>query len=147
VFVQRIDATRLEEGMHFLTVRAYRHRTDGGPAVFSEFRKAIYIDRVPPVSAFDSFHPLHSAVDEVDVWIRSVDGTADLVHVFADLPANVDDAQVLAMVTEGKGRCDHIDRGLFKATLRGLASGTHTLTTVTIEPTGTDSVARVTAVR
>ncbi|MGH8526261.1 MAG: hypothetical protein ACREXY_19270, partial [Gammaproteobacteria bacterium] len=41
-FRQRIDASRLEEGIHFLTARAYRHRDADGPAVFSDFKKVIY---------------------------------------------------------------------------------------------------------
>src|SRR4030095_15444703 len=53
-FLQTIDATRLEEGMHFLTARAYRHRPDGGPAVFNDFKRVIYIDRVPPESVVDT---------------------------------------------------------------------------------------------
>jgi alpha-amylase len=47
-FRQVIDATRLEEGLHFVTVRVYRHQPTGSPAVFSEFKKVIYIDRLPP---------------------------------------------------------------------------------------------------
>ena len=43
-----IDATRLSEGIHFITVRAYRHQPAGSPAVFSDFKKVIYIDRLPP---------------------------------------------------------------------------------------------------
>jgi alpha-amylase len=44
-FRQVIDASQLAEGLHFLTVRAYRHQPPGSPALFSEFRKVIYIDR------------------------------------------------------------------------------------------------------
>ena len=44
-FRQVIDAKRLEKGLHFITVRAYRHKGPGSPAVFSEFRKVIRIDR------------------------------------------------------------------------------------------------------
>lgn len=75
-FRQTVDARRLSEGLHFLTVRAYRHQPAGSPPVFSEFKKVIYIDRTPPVSAFDSFHPIQSAPGDTKVWIRSVDLTA-----------------------------------------------------------------------
>lgn len=44
-FTQTIDATKLAEGIHFIEVRAFRHRTDNGPAVFSRFTKAIKIER------------------------------------------------------------------------------------------------------
>jgi glycosidase len=44
-FVQTIDATSLDPGVHFIEVRAFRHRPNGGPAVFSSFKKVIRIDR------------------------------------------------------------------------------------------------------
>ncbi|MEO1998412.1 MAG: efflux RND transporter permease subunit, partial [Planctomycetaceae bacterium] len=49
-FLQTIDLTQLEEGTHFLESRAFRHRTDGGPAVFSSFKKVFYVDRLAPDS-------------------------------------------------------------------------------------------------
>jgi len=145
VFVQRIDATRLEEGIHFLTARAYRHRSDGGPAVFSEFRKAIYVDRRPPMSAVDRAERLATGPSDAAIWIRSIDATADSVHVFAGLPPATTDAQILAMVTEGKGRCDRVDRALFKGTVQAAGNGPHPLVIVAIEPSGTRNVQRMTA--
>lgn len=145
VFVQRIDATRLEEGIHFLTARAYRHREDGGPAVFSEFRKVIYVDRRPPASAVDRFERVASAPSTADIWIRSLDATADSVHVLAGLPAGVTDAQIFAMVNDGRGRCDRIDRALFKGRVETSGTGAQRLTIVTIEPSGTRNIQRVTA--
>ena len=44
-FIQTIDAPKLEPGLHYLEVRAFRHRTDGGAAVYSSFKKVIRIDR------------------------------------------------------------------------------------------------------
>ncbi|MBW3598965.1 MAG: DUF1304 family protein [Planctomycetes bacterium] len=44
-FVQTIDATKLENGVHFLEVRAFRHRTDGGPAIYSSFKKVLLVER------------------------------------------------------------------------------------------------------
>lgn len=44
-FEQTIDATKLEPGLHFIEVRAFRHRTDKGPEVFSRFTKVIRIER------------------------------------------------------------------------------------------------------
>ena len=145
LFVQRIDATQLEEGVHFLTARAYRHRKDNGPAVFSEFRKVIYLDRRLPESAVDHVQRVQGSAADADVWIRSTDGTADSVHVFVDLPATTTEPQILQMVSDGKGRCDRVDRELFRGRL-ALASGTRQLTIVSIEPTGTRSVKRVATV-
>ncbi|XAM01632.1 hypothetical protein OT109_09580 [Phycisphaeraceae bacterium D3-23] len=46
LYSQTIDTTALPEGVNFITVRAFRHRDDGGPAVFSDFREVVYIDRL-----------------------------------------------------------------------------------------------------
>jgi hypothetical protein len=145
-FRQVVNARALEEGFHFITAHAYRHRPAGSPAVFSEFKKVIYVDRLPPDSAFDSFHPVPSAPRDKEVWIRSLDLTADSVHVFPNLPASTTDAQVLAMAEEGRGRLDRLDRALFKGILRNLPVGTQSLTIVTFEINGTRGVKRVTAV-
>jgi hypothetical protein len=127
-FRQVIDAKRLSEGIHFITVRAYRHQPAGSPAVFSEFKKVIYIDRLPPVSEFDSFRPVEGNATETEVLIRSTDQTADTVHVFANLPASMTEAQILADVNAGKRRLELVDRALFRGRLQGLPRGTNTLT-------------------
>jgi alpha-amylase len=44
-FVQTVDAAALGNGLHFIEVRAFRHRTDAGPAVYSSFKKVIRIER------------------------------------------------------------------------------------------------------
>ena len=143
-FRQIVDAKRLAEGMHFLTVRAYRHQPAGSPAVFGDFKKVIYVDRLPPVSAFDSFERLESG--ETRVWIRSADWTADSVHVFANLPAASEETEILAAVTNGEGRLDRLDRDLFQGAVAGLEEGENELTIVTSERTGRRNVQRVTAV-
>jgi hypothetical protein len=140
-FRQTIDATRLEEGLHFLTARAYRHRTDGGPTVFSDFKRVVYIDRRAPVAAIESVRRVNT--NEVEVVVRSQDGTADTLHVMVNLAATVDEPGVLALVKQGRGRADRIDRALFRMTLRDVAAGVHALTTVAFEPNGTHNVQRL----
>ena len=145
-FRQLIDARRLADGLHFLTVRAFRHQPDGSPPVFSEFKRVIYLDRAPPVSAVDGFRPSASAPGDTEVRIRSVDLTADNVHVFANLPTTTD-ADVMRLVSAGQGALQRVDRALFTGTLHGLPQGTHTLTIVTFRSTGSRNIQRVTAVR
>ena len=112
-YAQTIDATQLSEGRHYVTVRAFRHRNaatggDGGPAVFTDFKRTIYVDRLPPEAAVVSFAPFASAPSNPnnrDLIVRSVDKTADNMHVLLDLPANLTDAQILAQVNAGnRGR-------------------------------------------
>ena len=138
-FRQRVDATKLQEGVHFITVRAFRHRTDGGPAVFKDFKRVIYVDRLPPQSRVES---AKSAPGGIDVEVRSTDRTAERVHVFVDLPAGMSEQAIMARVDQGDGRLDRVDRDLFRTRFPGVASGSHTLTVATIELTGTRNVQR-----
>jgi hypothetical protein len=137
-FRQVVDAAQLGEGVHFLLVRAYRHQPAGSPAVFGEFKKVIYIDRRPPVSEIEK-------IDDGGVWIRSSDQTATSVHVFANLPGDRTEAQILADVDRGEGRLDQIDRALFRGEVAGLRAGQNELTVVTFELSGNHSIQRLTA--
>ena len=138
-FRQVIDADKLGEGLHFITVRAWRHRTDGGPAVFSDFKRVIYVDRLPPVSRIDS---VRRAGGGADVDVRSVDATADSMHLFVDLPAATSQQAILARVGQGAGQLERIDRDLFRIHLNSLPSGAHTFTIVTFEVSGTRNIQR-----
>jgi alpha-amylase len=142
-FRQAIDASRLAEGPHFLTVRVYRHQPAGRPAVFSEFRKVIYIDRVAPVAVFDSLHPVQGAAGGNQVWFRSADFTADQMYAFANPADSMNDAAILAAVTDGRGRLDRIDRALFSGALPGLKKGNNSIAVVAIEPSGRRGLKRV----
>lgn len=150
VYEQVVDATQLGEGRHYLTARAFRHRNaatggDGGPSVFSDFKKAIYVDLLPPDSTVESFEAFTSDPgnpDNRDLIVMSVDQTADRVHVFLDLPAMTSDEDILAMAEANEGRAGDYDRDQFIAGFTGVINGNHTVTIVTIEETGTANVER-----
>jgi glycosidase len=147
-YAQSIDATQLSEGRHYVTVRAFRHRNpasggDGGPAVFTDFKRTIYVDRLPPEAAVVNFAPFASAPNNPnnrDLIVRSVDQTADSMHILLDLPANLTDAQILAQVNSGN-RAGYYDRDEF---IRGFGVnfGNHVATVVTYEPTGNYNIQR-----
>jgi len=144
-FVQNIDTTGLAEGVHFIEARAFRHRTDGGPAIYSSFKKVIYIDRLPPESAADGFQPFESSPtvrENQDLIVRSTDMTADQVHVFLDEPASVSDAALILRATGGEGSAGRIDHDLFAYGFFGLTHGNHAAAVVTFERTGTVNVQR-----
>jgi autotransporter-associated beta strand protein len=147
LYEQAIDATLLPEGMNFLTVRAYRQRSDGGPAVYSDFKQVLYVDRLKPESAFDQFVPFAGGTGNNDVWIKSTDGTAERVNIFQNVPASVTDATILAWVNAGQGSTDRIDRDLFKTGFFGVPSGNNTYTVVTREVTGNTNIQRLTGRR
>jgi len=142
---QTIDATKLSQGMHYIEAIAFRHRDDGGPAVYSDWRQAVYVDLMPPNSGIDSFNPpVAGANQNRNLVVRSLDQTANNVHVFMDLPAAVSDAQVLAMVGPNS-QTTQIDRDLFQASVNGLASGNHVATVVSYKIDGTYNIQRFTA--
>ncbi len=145
-YTMNIDASQLAEGYHFIEVRAFRHREDGGPAVYTPFKRTIYVDRLPPESAVDSFKPFGSSPGDNDIWIRSTDQTADSVHVFMNLPANVSDAEIMQKVFNGEGHTDAIDRDLFKTGFFGIPNGNNVFTVVTFEITGNHSIQRITGI-
>jgi glycosidase len=149
-FAQSIDATQLSEGRHYITVRAFRHRNDdngdtgdGGPAVFTDFKRTIYVDRLPPESALVSYDPYASAPNDPnnrDFIVRSVDKTADSMHILLDLPAGLTAAQILAQVNSGN-QAGYYDRDMFiRGT--GVNFGNHVATVVTYEPTGNYNIQR-----
>ena len=144
LYEQAINAALLPEGMNFLTVRAYRQRGDGGPAVYSDFKEVLYVDRLKPVSAFDQFKTFAGGAGNNDVWIKSTDGTADKVNVFQNVPASVSDATILSWVNAGQGATDKIDRDIFKTGFFGVPNGNNTYTIVTREITGNTNIQRIT---
>jgi hypothetical protein len=144
-FIQNIDTTGLTEGVHFIEARAFRHRTDGGPAIYSSFKKVIYVDRLAPVSAVEGFQPFDSSpsvTENQDLIVRSTDKTADQVHVFLDEPASTSDADLIQRAVGGEGSAGRIDQDLFAYGFFGLTRGNHAATVVTFEPTGTVNVQR-----
>ncbi|MFM9026065.1 MAG: hypothetical protein ACKON7_12135, partial [Planctomycetaceae bacterium] len=152
LYEQAIDASQLPEGMNFLTVRAFRHRNAatggaGGPAAYSDFKQVLYVDRLAPESGFDRFQPFSGGVGNNDVWIKSLDGTADTVNIFQNVAATVSDATVLSWADAGQGRTDRLDADIFKTGFFGVPNGNNSYVVVTREITGTRSVRRFTGRR
>ncbi len=138
---QDINAANLSEGMHYLTVRAFRHR-NSGPAIFADFKKSIYVDRLKPISAIDSFNAITPGLEQNRrLQVSSSDLTANNIHVFFDLPASLTDAQVLAMVGAAS-QANRLDRDLWTKDASNLTSGNHVATVVTYEMTGNSNVQR-----
>ena len=146
LYVQNIDATQLSEGYHYVTSRAWRAPRPGESEVFTDFRQAIYIDRLAPESAFVSAEQFGAADTTRDFQVRSLDQTAISVHVLLNLPATLDDSQVLALV-DPSNQSDQIDRDLFGFVEDNIVDGNHVATVVTFEITGNVNVQRFTGIR
>jgi alpha-amylase len=143
LYEQNVDATDLSEGYHYVTVRAWRAPRPGESEVFQDFRRAIYVDRFAPPAALDSTAQLVYQSDDRtrDIRIKSLDATADNVHVMFDVPVSLSDSQILSMVNAGN-RAEQIDRDLFGKVQSNVGSGNHTVISVTYEPTGNYSIHR-----
>ena len=111
--------------------------------MYEDFRKVVYVDRLKPVSAVYSFDTFNGNSQARDLTIQSTDLTADTVNVFLDLPANLSESQVLALVGQGNS-AGAIDRDLFNYRYNGgVKTGNHVVTIVTREITGNTSVQRI----
>ncbi len=154
-YEQLIDASQLSEGRHYITVRAYRHRDsstggDGGPDVFTDFKRTIYVDRLPPESAVVSFAPYASAPNNPnnrDLIVRSVDQTADNMLFLLDLPANMTDEQILQEYNNPsspyrKAQSAYYDRDQRIAGFNNINFGNHVATVITYEVTGNYNIQR-----
>ena len=143
-YLQTVNSSNLSEGLHYLTVRAFRHRTDGGPAVFSDLRKTIYVDRHRPQSGIETFLPWQVGVNENrDLVVRSLDKTANAIHVYLNLPAGMTDSQILAMANSGQGAARKIDRDQFIFGFSNIPHGNNVVTIVSYEPSGNHNVQRI----
>lgn len=147
LYQQTVDATLLPEGMNFITARAFRHRNpdtggDGGPAVYTDFKQVIYVDRLPPESAVESFDPVVAGTNENrTLAARSLDQTANNIHILHNLGAAVTDAEVLAML-DGTTQGIQKDRDLWTREISGVVHGNHAVTLVSFEPTGNSNIQR-----
>lgn len=149
-YSQTIDATQLSEGRHYFTVRAFRHRNastggDGGPAVFADFKQAVYIDRLPPEAAVVSFEPFATdpgTLENRDLIVESVDKTADNMHIFLDLPKELTDAQIISLALGGQQDAGEYDVDSWIFGFTGVTTGNHVATVVTFEPSfdGTNGI-------
>jgi alpha-amylase len=136
-YSQTIDTTELSEGRHYVTVRAFRQR-NSGPAIYTDFKQAIYVDRLAPEVTVQSFAPYESSPNVLqnrDLVVKSLDGTADNMHIFLDLAANLTDAQVLQMALNGQNDASAYDVDSFIFGFNNVATGNHVATVVTFEPT------------
>ena len=147
-YAQTIDTTQLSEGTalhHGAGVSASRFG-DGRrrrPVGVHRFQETIYVDRLPPVSAVASFDPYASNPSDPnnrDLIVRSVDETANSMHFFLDLPANLTNSQILAMVGGGS-QASYYDRDQYVKGY-GVNYGNHVATVVTYEPTGNYNIQR-----
>jgi hypothetical protein len=113
--------------------------------VFTDFKRTIYIDRLKPEAAVVNFEPFASSpgtLQNRDLIVRSVDGTADTMYFLLDQPASLSDEQIMGMLASGNS-AGYYDRDQFIRGYNGVRTGNHVATVVTFEPTGNYNIQRI----
>jgi hypothetical protein len=138
---QTVNAAALGEGFHYLTARAWRRQGAQESEVFKDFRTVLYVDRLPADMAVDSFSQSGVSSTDRELRVRSVDKTADSVHVLFNLGAGLTESQIASLANAGN-KSDWIDADLFGIYASNVPSGNHVVTTVTFEPSGRRTIER-----
>ena len=149
-FSQTIDTTQLPEGENFITVRAFRHRNaatggDGGEAVYTDFKETIYVDRLKPESEIAGFTAFDATGFNLDVDIRSLDKTANSIHILFNLGDALSDDVVMNLVNTNNQAFQR-DIETFRRAFVAVPAGNSAITVVTFEETGTSNIQRFTGV-
>jgi hypothetical protein len=138
LYRQTIDATQMDEGMHYLSVIAFRHRPAGSTPIFREVRKVVYIDRLPPeIELVQAGQSLTDARPEFAV--RGLDRTVRRVHMFVDLAPGTDPVALC----DTSNQIPPYDRNEWRRILDPtLSHGFHEITVVAFEDTDNHTVLR-----
>jgi alpha-amylase len=142
-YSQTINTSQLGQGYHYIEVISFRHNSDPtAPPVYSDWYETVYVDTAPANSTVLSFNAA-SATDTTDrtLSLESVDGLANNMHVFLDLPFSDTDAQVLAQIGSGNQPASE-DVNLWQESYSSVKSGNHSVTLVSYKPDGSYSIQR-----
>ncbi|MBX3357607.1 MAG: hypothetical protein KF745_04185 [Phycisphaeraceae bacterium] len=134
-YIQSINAAALDEGMHYLSVIAFRHRSDGGAPIYTDFRKAIYIDRSPPQVSLALPPAGELASTTYTFSVTAADRGTNRVHIILDLPQGSDPY----LAANAGNQASRPDRMEYRRTISGMSLGPHTVTVVAFEPSGNKS--------
>ncbi|MCC6676479.1 MAG: hypothetical protein IT436_04985 [Phycisphaerales bacterium] len=130
-YIQTIDASGLSEGLHYISVIAFRHRNVGEAPIFREFRQPVYIDRAGPAADLVDDDVVITATSK-QFTIRALDRTATRMHLILDLAPGADPIAAATVFNQANRR----DRFEWFRTLSGLTHGPHRATVVAFEETG-----------
>ncbi|MGP1272936.1 MAG: GC-type dockerin domain-anchored protein [Phycisphaerales bacterium] len=136
VYRQTIDASQLEDGFVYITVRAFRHRNDGGDPLFREFREVVYLDNAPPGIEFVD-PPAELTTGGASFDFRATDRTAVNVVAMANLDPAIDPIE-FGRTRPSATRTDRYD---WEFSFLGLPHGENTITVVAYEESGRGGVA------
>jgi len=130
-YEQLINATQLDEGMHYLTTAVFRHRGALDNPLFTENRAVFYVDRLCPQFELEGGDQTVTS-DIFAATINALDRTSDDVHVLLNLPAGSDPLTSTNIFTRATQR----DRFLWERSVGTLQPGANRLTVVVFEESG-----------
>jgi len=137
LYQQTIDTTVLDEGIHYLSVIAFRQRPGGTGPLFREWRQVFFVDNIPPV--FDLISQFTQTTTSPRYLIQRLDAQMDTVHMFYDLPPQTDPIPLLSPPNQAA----RVTPDVFSKSFPGTTHGYHTLTAVGIESaTGSTTIER-----
>lgn len=134
LYQQTIGTGTLPEGYNYLSSIAFRSRAGGTSPIYSEWRKALYVDLLDPVLTVEPF-TVNCTTGSATVTINNPDRTASKVYVYLDLPTG-DPIPPLS----GPDQALAYDRTQFLFSFTGVSNGNHTLTLVSQEIVGSTVV-------
>jgi hypothetical protein len=134
-YAQTIDATQLDEGIHYLSVVAFRHRSPTQAPLFREFRKVFYIDRAPPTASITNLPITPSSSPGFTLQVQAGDRTVTRTHLIQNL---ADAADPIA-AANSFNQCTQTDRFTYSRTLN-FTTGSNRITLVAFELSGKSSV-------
>ncbi|MFT3685059.1 MAG: hypothetical protein QM783_09065 [Phycisphaerales bacterium] len=136
VYRQVINAALLPEGFNYISVIAYRRRTDGGLPIFREFRKVIYVDRLAPAAQL--LDNPSSANGNFEYRVKALDKTVERVHLLVNVAPGVDPVPLC----NSGNQAYQYDRMEWRRNVGTLPTGSNSLTVVAFEKTGRAGVYR-----
>ncbi len=141
VYRQTIDASLLPEGFNYISVIAYRRRTDGGLPIYREFRKVIYVDRLPPQVALTN--PAGSLQGfPVAATVTAADRCTTTAYIIVNLPQGIDPRSQPATYLTAANQAARFDRFEWRRTISSLPLGANSITVVAFEQSGASTVVR-----
>ncbi len=140
LYEQVIDATRLSEGFHYISVIAFRQRPAGTGPLFRDSREVVFVDRLDPiVTLIDPQDPYTD--DRPTFKISTPDRTVERLHAFLNLQPGDDPVSMVSPLNAAT----KFDRLEWRETFDdALVPGENTLTFVAIETNGRASVIDIT---
>jgi len=134
-YAQTIDATGLDEGIHYLSVVAFRHRNPTQAPLFREFRQVFYIDRAPPTASITNLPINPSSSPGFTLQVQAGDRTVTRTHLIQNLAEAADPIAA----ANSFNQCTQTDRFSYSRALN-FTAGSNRITLVAFELSGKSSV-------